>query len=306
MAKVTNVNINCSSSGTRQGSQILFDLKTMLLANGWSITATSDSTNFTNGSSPDNISTVALFDVSSAYYVLADPSGTCWIYVQRQGSNTTFTVKVSRVAPQSNGTATVMPTCSTASDETTLVNNTTLFNSSANARGHIITYDAAENAAGVRPFYLFMTDGTSTMLGSFIVEAIADNTYDTSNSYPWVTSAGSAISGLDYIGNKLTYYYSPTSTYVTTNWSYPVYFDGVYISNNTQVSNPWSGTDTAVPVLIGKGVSRNPLNVLGFLKNIFLPQYYRNYPNTFTTAEGERYVHLVYFIIPYENGTTPL
>lgn len=305
MAKVTNVNIDCKSGGsTRQGAQLLFDLKVLLLANGWTITGTSDGTNFTNGSTPDNIPTVALFDQTSAWYVLEDPSGTCWIYVRRQTTNVTFEIKVSRVAPQANGNATALPSCASVSNERTLLFGT-LFNSSATARGHIITYDAAENAAGVRPFYVLMTDGTATLRGSFVVEAIADGSYDASNLYPWVASAGAGNAGLDYINNPWSYYYSPTNVFLTTDWSYPVYSAG-NVSNSTGVASPWGSGDTAVPVLIGKGSSLPPANVLGMFKNIHLASFYRNYPNTFTTVAGERYVHAVYFIIPYENGTTPL
>jgi hypothetical protein len=301
MAKATNVNIDCS---TRQGSQLLFELKVLLLANGWTITATSDGTNFTNGASPDNVSTVALFDVSNAYYVLADPSGTCWVYIQRRAANTTFTVKVSRVAPQTNGTATALPTCATATNEITLINNATLFNSSGSARGHIITYDASENAAGVRPFYALMTDGTATLRGSLVVEAIADNTYDPLNLYPWVTAAGAGDAGLDSSGTPCKYYYSPTNVFVSINWSY--YYNNSNIATNwTNLPSPWGSGDTALPAFIGTGTT-SPANVLGFFKNIQIPSYYRGYPNTFTTNAGERYVHARYFIIPYANGVQPI
>lgn len=302
MAKVWNVNIDCS---TRQGSQLLFELKTLLLANGWSITGTSDGTTATNGASPDRVSTVALFDVSNAWYVLADPSGTCWIYVQRGASNTTFTIKVSRVAPQTNGTATALPTCATAANETTLVNNTTFVNSSGSARGHIVTYNSAENAVGVRPFYAMMTQGTATLLGSFVVEAIANNTYDTANAYPWVTAAGAGNAGLDYTGSRWTYYYTPTNAFITADWSFPVY-GASNTSNNTAAASPWSGEDTAIPVMIGRGSVSPPANVLGFLKNIRLASFYRNYPNTLTTVAGERYVYAVYFAVPFGNGVSPL
>ena len=302
MAKVWNVNIDCS---TRQGSQLLFELKTLLLANGWSITGTSDGTTATNAASPDRVSTVALFDVSNAWYVLADPSGTCWIYVQRRASNTTFTIKVSRVAPQTNGTATTLPTCATAANETTLVNDATFVGASGSARGHIVTYDAAENAAGVRPFYAMMTQGTSTLLGSFVVEAIANNTYDSANAYPWITAAASGNAGLDYTGSKWTYYYFPTNVFVTTDWSFYVYGAGL-TQMYPAAASPWSGEDVALPVLIGKGNASAPANVLGYLKNIRYAALYRNYPNTLTTPSGERYVYAVFFVLPYANGVTPL
>lgn len=302
MAKATNVNIDCS---TRQGSQLLFELKTLLIANGWTITGTSDGTTATNGASPDRVNTVALFDVANAWYVLADPSGTCWIYVQRGSSNLIFTIKVSRVAPQTNGTATALPTCATASNETTLINNATFVNSSVIARGHIVTYNSSENAAGVRPFYAVMTQGGPTLLGSFVVEAIANDTYDSANAYPWVTAAGAGNAGLDYVGSRWTYYYSPTNVFVTTDWSFPVY-SASNTSNNTAAVSPWSGQDTAVPVLIGKGSASSPANVLGFLKNIRLASFYRNYPNTLTTITGERYIYAVYFVVPFANGAAPL
>lgn len=303
MAKVTNVNIDCSS---RQGSQLLFELKTLLLANGWTITGTSDGTTATNGASPDRVNTVALFDVSNAWYVLADPSGTCWVYVQRRASNTIFTIKVSRVAPQTNGTATTLPTCATASNETTLVNNTTFVNSSGSAHGHIVTYNSSENAAGVRPFYAMMTQGTSTLLGSFIVEAIADNTYDNLNAYPWVTAAGAGNAGLEFTGQPFKYYYSPTSVWTSADYSFFVYGASPYTSNLTSAVSPWSNEDIALPVLIGRGSASSPANVLGFMKNIRQASLIRNYPNTLTTPGGERYVYAVYFVIPYANGVTPL
>lgn len=302
MAKVSNVNIDCS---TRQGSQLLFDLKTLLLANGWTIVGTSDGTTATNAASPDRVNTVALFDVANAWYVLVDAASKVWLYVQRRGANTTFSIKVSRAAPQANGTATALPTCATATDETTIVNNATLFNSSGSARGHLVTYDAAENAAGIRPFYALMTDGTSTLRGSLVVEAIANSTYDPSNAHPWIVAAGAGNAGFDFTGSLWTYYYSPTTVWTTADWSFPVY-GASSTSNNTAVASPWGSGDTAIPVMIGRGSASSPANVLGFLKNIRLASFYRNYPNTFTTSGGERYVYAVYFIVPFANGVQPL
>lgn len=297
MAKATNVNIDCS---VRQGSQLLFDLKTLLLANGWTITATSDGTNFTNGPAPDNVSTVALFDVSNAYYVLGDPSGTFWLYVQRRAANTTFTVKISRVAPQANGTATVLPTTAVATNERTLINNAVLFNSSVNARGHVITYDAAENAAGVRPFYVLMTDGTATLLGCMVFEAIEDGSYDSSNAYPWVVSAGAGNVALAFAGTTWTYYFSPTNAFVSTVWSFPSIGTNLRLSDAT---SPWSGQDFAYLIAIGRNAA--PASLLGILKHIRFAWFYRNYPNTLTTSAGDRYVYAVNFVIPYEDGATP-
>lgn len=303
MAKVTNVNIDCSS---RQSAQLLFDLKTLLLASGWTIFGTNDGTTATNASSPDRVSTVALFDVSNAWYVLADPSGLVWLYVQRRAANTTFTVKVSRVAPQTNGTTTALPTCVTAANEQTIVSNATFANSNAGARGHLITYDAAENTAGIRPVYVLMTQGTATILGGFVIEAIQNGTYASSNAYPYCV-AHSANNNLFTQNAVWRWYYSPTSVWATAS-SFLEYSNGVEIVGGTNPAgvDPWASQDSAIPILLGRVASGAQPGIFGVMKNIRLRTVGRSYPDTLTTTGGDRFVYVGSSLVPYANGTTPL
>jgi hypothetical protein len=303
MAKATNVNIDCS---TRQSAQLLFDLKTLLLANGWTIVGTSDATNFTNGASPDNVTTAALFDVSNAWYVLADPSSLLWLYVQRRASNVTFTIKVSRVAPQANGTATALPTCATAADEVTVVSNTTFASSAVAARGHLITYDAAENAAGIRPVYVVMTQSTGTACGVFCIEAAANGTYASSNAYPWIVGWSTGNTIFDRTSASWRYYYSPTSVFsATTGFSEPN--TTVTIAGNVGTGvDPWVSEDSAVPVLIGRNTSQTTPGIWGVMKNIRARGVARDYPNTMTTSGGERFVYVGFAVVPFADGVTPL
>lgn len=302
MAKVWNVNFDCT---TRQASQLFFELKTILLNNGWALVASSDGTNVTNGASPDRVSTVALFDVTNAYYVLRDPASLFWLYVQRGASNVTNTIKVSRVAPQSNGTATVMPTCAVAADEKTILSNVTSFTSGGSPRGQIITYDAAENLAGVRPFYCLMTDGTGTLRGALVLEAAADGTYAAANAYPWAvahaTGNGVFVSGVA----EWTWYYSPGSVF-SADSIMPEPFNNVYLAGQTGVGvNPWSSLDEGLPNLLGRGSAQTQPGLWGYWKNLRLRGVVRAYPDT-VTVSGERYIYAGSCLVPYANGVTPL
>ena len=306
MAKATNVNIDCT---TRQSAQLLFELKTLLLANGWTIVGTSDATNFTNGASPDNISTVALFDVSNAWYVLADPSGLVWLYVQRRAANTTFTVKVSRVAPQTNGTATALPTCATAANETTIVNNAIFATSVASPRGHIITYDAAENAAGVRPVYVVMTQGTGTACGVFCIEAATNGTYASSNAYPWIVGWSANNNIFTTSPATWTYYYSPTSVFTAlTGLTEPITANGGTVVAGSIGSgvDPWVSQDSALPILVGRNSTQAAPGIWGVMKNVRTRVVARSYPDTLTTSGGERFIYVGNAVVPYADGVTPL
>lgn len=304
MAKVWNVNIDCT---TRQASQLLFELKTLLLANGWSLVASSDATNVTNGASPDRVSTVALFDVANAYYVLVDPASLFWLYVQRGSSNVINTIKVSRVAPQTNGTATVMPTCATAANEKTILSNTTSFTSGGSPRGQIITYDAAENLAGVRPFYCYMTDGTTTLRGALCLEAAADGTYAAANSYPWAVAHATGNNVFFSSSGEWTWYYSPTSVFSADTTIFEPYSTaGVYLGGQGGTGvNPWSSLDDCLPIPLGRGSAQTQPGLWGYMKNIKLRAVQRSYPDT-VTVSGERWVYAGSCLVPYANGVTPL
>jgi len=315
MAKATNVNIDCT---TRQSAQLLFDLKTLLLANGWTIVGTNDGTTATNASTPDRVSTVALFDVSNAWYVLADPSGLVWLYVQRRAANTTFTIKVSRVAPQANGTTTVLPTCAVAANESTIVNNTVFAVSAASPRGHLITYNAAENAAGIRPVYVLMTDGTSTLRGGFFIEAATNGTYASSNSYPWIVGwsannnaviPGTTGSSAQTLWN---YYYSPAAAFagLTSLAGYRAVSaagSNINVGGETGTGvDPWLSQDSGHPIAVGRATTETSPGMWGIMKNIRLRTVARSYPDTLTTSGGERFVYAGGCIIPYADGVTPL
>jgi hypothetical protein len=304
MAKVTNVNIDCT---TNQSAQLLFELKAFLLANGWTLVASSDGTNFTNGAAPDRVPTVALFNLTSAYYVLADPAGLCWLYVQRGSSNLNATIKVSRVAPQANGTATVMPTTAVAANEKTILNATSFAGGGGSPKGHIITYDAAENLAGVRPVYVLMTDGLPTLRGAFCIEAAADNTYASANPYPWAAAHATGNSVFSS-GTEWTYYYSPTSVFVATDvaTAVPSSSAGGYIAGSSTVGpDPWNSQDSGLPIALGRNTAATQPGIWGYMKNLRARTVARGYPDTMTTAGGERYVYAGDSIVPYANGVTP-
>jgi hypothetical protein len=310
MPKATNVNIDCT---TRKSSELLFEVKTLLLANGWTIVGTSDATNFTNGASPDNVSTVALFDVSNAWYVLADPAGLVWLYVQRRATNSTFTVKVSRVAPQANGTATALPTCAVAANEVTIVNNVTFATSVAAPRGHVITYDAAENTAGIRPVYVMMTQGTSTLCGGFFIEAAANGTYASSNPHPWCVgwaTGNNSLASQATPNIAWTYYYSPASVWVPlTALSEPMSWttNAVSIAGGTGSGvDPWLSQDSALPIALGRNTTLAQPGIWGVLKNIRWRTVARNYPDTLTTSGSDRFVYAGNAVVPYADGVTPL
>lgn len=302
MAKQTNVNIDCT---TRYASQAFFELKTLLIACGWVIVGTSDGTTAVNAPSPDQVPTVALFDVANAWYVLRDPASKVWLYVQRRTSNNTFLIQVSVDAPTVAGTATVVPTG--AASVTTLVNVTNPFTGgSGSPRAQIIAYDAAENAAGIQPFYLLFTQGSSTLLGSLILEAFANDTYAAGNASPFVVSWGSANNGVANSGASTIWRHSPTSAWTPQTAFAWFQTTTVLAGSGTMGVDPWSSNDQGAPVLSGRGVAQSQPGLGGLWKNIRLRCVNRGYPDTFTTSGGETYVYAGDLIVPYANGVTPL
>jgi hypothetical protein len=297
MAKVTNVNIDCT---TNRGAQAFFDLKVFLTTScGYTLIATGNGTagagNCSNAPIPPNtdfVSTLAAFNTANAYYVLADPSGKFWIAVQRGSVNTAFNIRMYvGVVPPTAVSGSVIPTLAITANQVDILTTGFSFGSGAN-RAHLISYNSAENLAGIRPVYLLMTDSSATIVSTFLVEAAADGTYST-NANPWAATASTA--GLS-TGSVWQYFHSPTSVFAPVT--------GVAGVNNTGI-DPFTGADQGLPMSLGRSFSAAQPGFWGTFKNLRFRTTQRGYPDTMTTAGGDRFVYANNSVVPYADGVNP-
>lgn len=290
MAKVTNVNIDLSVNG---GAQAFFDLKTLLVGScGYTLAASGDGgTNFTNGAVPDRVSTFAAFNVANAYYVLADPSGKLWLGIQRGANANTFAIRVYAAAP----TATAGNALPNAANTANQWDASTGLSTSGANRGHLISYNSAENTAGIRPIYVLFTASSPTITSALIIEAAADGTYST-NAWPWVATANQA--GLNPSSNiQWRYYYSPSTLFAPL--TAPSGF------NNSGV-DAFTSQDGGLPVSMGRAFNAVQPGFFGFFKNIRWRTAQRGYPDTMTTVGGDRFVYINDMVVPYADGVNPV
>lgn len=309
MAKQTNVNIDCT---TYYASQAFFSLKELLKAHGWTVVNSGTGSAGSYFSTSDGITTAALMDGSRAWYVIRDPASKFWLCVQRTTSNNVFRVKIA-VSAFSGGAPDreVVPSSTT---ETTLIGSGTdgsptganPFTGGAMApRAHIITYDNDQNAGGIRSFYLLMTQGTSTLLGGFCFEALANGSYPTSMTEPFAVGWSTGNTFLT-LSSGWTWWYKPGTVWASSTPLAQPYNNAAYIAGSQVPGvDPWNSDDLGIPTCLGRASTQSQPGFVGFLANIRLRGVARSYPDT-ATAAGVTSVYAGDCLVPYADGVTPL
>jgi hypothetical protein len=310
MAKQVDVNVDCT---TYYASQAFYNMKVLLdTLCGWTVVDSGSGTAGAYGSGTDLISSVGVMDTARAWYVIRDANSKIWLSVQRTTSNNTFRIKLHITNP-TGGTPDkeIVPS---STDEKVLLGGgsdaaptgASPFTGAAGApRAHIISYDANQNAAGIRPVYLLFTQGTSTLLGAFCIEAFADGTYSASNAHPWAAGISTGNDLFSVSADKWVWYYSPTSAWAAVSRIAQPYTDRYLAGSVGMGVDPWDSKDQGVPSFLGRGSAQSTPGLAGFLANIRLRGVIRTYPDT-TTASGVTSVYAGDALVPYADGTTPL
>ncbi len=299
MAKASVVNIDAA---VNQASEGLYQLNALLLANGWTLYANGNGT--LRSTVTNYITSGAAMNTTNTWWILT--RGSVWITVLRGASASTITIKVAVVAPATVGSGSVPDSQVTAANETTLISAGALITGTPpSVRCHAITYDGDQNVAGIRSFYLFFTDGTSTLLGAFALEAMANGTYAAGNSAPYAVAAAPAGAIFSVSGTQWQWWYSPTSVWaVKTIFAQP--YTTVYIFGSAGVGvDPWDGKDLGVQLMYGRGSSQSTPGLVGLSNTLRLRGVVRGYPSTVNLA-SDAFVYAGECLVPWQNGTTPV
>jgi len=300
MAKVATPNVVTPGGDIGYGLSALLDL---VLGNGY--TAVSSGTGTAGARTATNQLTTPALWIAAANTWAIYTRGSIWVTLHRI-SATQLTVKVAVTAPSVVGSATVPDSQVTAANETTFAS----MSISASTRAHAISFNADNNASGVRAFYLVFTDGSAAPKGSVVLEAMADGTYPMSNPAPYVVAA--SASGNPFTGNTSiwAWWYSPTSTWTSGNTMGTLYTSN-YISGNTVGAgvNPWSSEDQMIPPVWGRPTSGASPGLVGQAATMRSACVFRSYPSTVNLA-SDAYLYVGTTsgssLIPWPNGITPL
>jgi hypothetical protein len=298
MAKVSTVNVATVGNDIGYG---LYPLSTLLLANGWTLQSC--------GTGAAGVRRT-VGPLSQAEWIAAANTwqimyrGNVYVTFLRV-SATSLTTKFAVVSPATAGSATVPDAQVTATNEVSLAQA----GLTGSTRAHAITYSDDQNAVGIRSFYLLFTDGTATLRGSVVLEALADDTYDPANAAPYVVMA--RADGLTTSVGAWSWWYSPTSVWATiTSPGIPYSISlGVYTfaSGASLVGvSPWSALDQGISIPWGRNSAAAvaPGHV-GMSNTLKARGVARSYPSTVNLASGA-YVYALDCLVPWEDGTAPL
>jgi len=307
MAKVATVNTVCVGNDIGYG---LYSLATLLLANGWTLqscgTGTAGARRTGVGNELTQPEWVAAANTWQILY-----RGNVYVTFLRI-SATSLTVRYAVVAP-----ATVSGTPATVPDAQVTVANQVEYAGlgiAASNRAHAITYSADSNAAGIRSFYLMFTDGSATIRGAVILEAMADGTYASGNPAPYVVGAKTQGS-IFYSGNAWSWWYSPSSVWTLASAGYaatPLNYNANLFAGGATVCgvDPWDSKDIGVPYSWGRTTAQTQPGFVGQSSGMRAPCVFRSYPNTVDLATGA-YVYMgdgstSSGLVPWPDGITPL
>jgi len=300
MAKVATVNVATPGSDIGYGLSALLDL---VLGNGYSIVSTGTGTAGAR-TTTNQLTTPALWIAAANTWAIYT-RGSIWVTLHRVTA-TQLTVKVAVTAPSVVGSATVPDSQVTAANETAF----TSMSITGSNRAHAISFNADNNASGIRSFYLVFTDGSATPRGNVVLEAMADGTYPMANPAPYVVLAGSTGTGLSGNSGAWAWWYSPTSVWTSANTMGTLYTSN-YISGNTVGVgvNPWSSEDQMIPPVWGRPTSGASPGLVGQAATMRSACVFRSYPSTVNLAtDAYLYVGTASgsSLIPWPNGITPL
>lgn len=250
--------------GANGGAEIMYDLKALLVAQGWSVVASGGGTSSgLYSSSGDVISSVTIMNTSRAWFRIQDPGGTREFCIQRGSSGERYWwIKYSALDKFTGGTPDEddMPT---ATDEQNVHGSSTtgesLFGVASSYKYHLGAEDAAPY-----PFYAFAaTNGTGVVAGVFLFDYFEPGSYPSADADPVVVYANSSTSSFDasQLGNASA---GPQGWYkmnlsgetwvVFTAQTYYSAGHGQLVPANAG-TNPYDGDDNGSAIPYGRGPS---------------------------------------------------
>jgi hypothetical protein len=302
MAKVASVNVDCATNG---GAQVIWNLVSLLIANGWTLAFSSDNT----GAAVTNAGSGAGgLNRQNAYVVVQDPSGATGRKYLFQRSSTlandyAWWVRYARAGTLTGATNTAMPTSpDIQSLFGTTAAGTTLFNTTTNYFTHAVAETTP--SFGVYQFWFAATVKlTGALQGGGYVTAVdtaaVSGGLDQDPSVCKVAAANawpgsSAIAMWQYYGLV-----SPAPAFIAT---------GSFSPNPGSIAavNAYTGKDDALPVLYSSAAGTAPFK--GQATWIRRGMVTRDYPNTFN-LNTDAYCYFVSsslpLLLPWPNGVTP-
>lgn len=304
------------------GAEVMYDMKTRLVAAGWVVKSSSDGTTY--NSTGDQISSPGSgangMNNSNAWFRIQDPATLREFLFQRGTTSLSWKSYYSALDKFTGGapSATVLPT---ATDQQQIIGtggafNTAWFPTDATYRAH----HGAEAAAisGVYAFYVILTlNGTGVVQkGSLIIEAGAAGSFPSADADPLIIIP--ATGSTEFLYTSL---YN-VSTSVVRGW-YKMNLAGetwVMMPAKALVdssytlwpggsgTNPYDSDDNGFPVVYGR-----PSGFATQIGHKMVGHYYkwksvnaRNYPDTAGLATANAMVYINDLMVPWPTSTTPL
>lgn len=309
MAKFTHVNIDTTTNGA---TEIVFSLLTQMLAAGWTVQSSSDGTTYKSTPGSQVVSAAAGaggLNNTNAWFRIQDPGARREFVLYRGINPHTWTFVYSPLARFTGGSpgATTRPT---ASDEQIIYSAVTLSSSTLGAvYGHVVVQSTPEG--GVYGFWVWATVVGTGVFGQqspLFCEPLTVGSYPSADVDPvvlWTTSSTSTI----------------TTTVGAWRWMYKLGLVGEAWTGIVPVvtpargaaplvaaigTNPYDGDDNHLPVGFAR-LSSDSTQVgwKGWAKYLRAKGTNRSYPDTINLAT-DAYVHVGEFLLPWEDGTTPL
>lgn len=309
MAKIASVNVDCSARLAAQGCYELADL--LYNSGGWSMLSCGTGTAGVRSTLYTDLDTDVKWAAATNTWMILY-RGSVYVTLQKV-STTNITFKVASTAPTTVGNATTPDSQVTAANEVTLCNNVAV--ASGASRCHAISFDNDQNTAGIRSFYLFWTDGSATPRGIIALEALANGTFSTSNSFPFVCAGGTTgtivTQNIASGNSSWSWWYSPSSVWVPG--TRPAQLINNVISTVPQYiagltgggADPWDANDPAIPLAFGRITSQTQPGFVGLSNSIKLRVVARSYPDTVNLAT-DAYVYLGEMLIPWADNVAPI
>jgi hypothetical protein len=286
MAKFSNVNQLPAT-----GPLAMYSVKTVLVNAGWTVTRSGDGLSLYS-SSGDILTTGASgaggLGNARAYFNVRDPAARVSFSFQMI-TNTTWRVKYSESAGFTGGTPTFQ-TVASATDETVLYGagtdasptGTQMLHTDNLYRFHIVAQSTAQTGSNTYPFWFGCTvNGTGVCASLFMLEGMANNTYNTLDQAPrviitWYVAGGPVMIGWSN-SSDANFYTRGWILYGLAGATFARFGVAVYTSNiifNTSLSalvspvtagsffnfSPYnSAEDQPVPCLIGRTANHGSL-----------------------------------------------
>jgi len=311
MAKVASVNVDCATNG---GADVIWNLVSLLLANGWTKFADSDGTTYSGtgtqvtgpGSGANGLNN------ANAWVALQDPSGSSGrkYLFQRGSANSSWWIRYVRSATLNTaGNATTMPTNPSVANDlndlwgTTAAGATLFSTTGTNYFAHAVTETTP--SFGVYQFWFAATVKVTGALqgGGYVAGVDTTAVSGGLDQDPSVMKIASNNSWAGEFNNIQRWMYyglvSPAPAFAST---------GCFVSTPQAIAsvNGYTGADDALP-LLATADNSTYAPYKGQVTWMRLGLVTRSYPSTINlNTDAYCYFSATYrLLLPWPNGVTP-